>query len=230
MAAEGLRRLFLKPGADHHSRFVEELTKGGKLALELEEKKTKEKTESYVFKLFRLEEGGGRKELGIKLKIERVRESIIYALKFDDVERWQELFKQEFEAGVKAAGVVGRRLPVEDLFPYMLGWVDSDVAISGGLLQMGTSHLWQLAEAHVFFDWSYITVPSVGLSFEGPKPQFHAHTSLEKLDEIIRRSAEGGWLRMVGTKAGLEDLMGVKSWDDLKRWVADHWGSWLVLP
>jgi hypothetical protein len=132
------------------------------------------------------------------------------------VERWQELFKQELEAGVKAAEVVGGRLPVEDRFPYMLGWVDSDVAISGGLLQMGTSHLWQLAETHAFFDWFYITVPSVGLTLEGPKPHFHAHTSLEKLDETIRRSAEGGWLRMLGTKAGLEDLMDVKSWDDLK--------------
>ena len=70
MVAETLRRLFLKPGAEYYSRLIEELTKGSKLALELEEKKTKEKTESYVFKLFKLEEGGGLKELGIKLKIE----------------------------------------------------------------------------------------------------------------------------------------------------------------
>jgi hypothetical protein len=226
MVAEGLRRLFLKPGADRYRGFVEELTKGGKLALELEEKKTKEKTESYVFRLFRLEEGGGLKEeLGIKLKIEKVRESIIYALEFEDVERWQELFKQELEAGMKAALEVGGRLTVGDSLPYMLGWVDSDVAISGGLLQMGTSHLWQLAETHTFFDWSYITVLGVSLTLEGPKPQFHAHTSLEKLDETIRRSVEGGWLHMLGTKAGLEDLMHVKSWEGLKQWVADHWGG-----
>jgi hypothetical protein len=223
MVAETFRRLFLKPGADHYRGFVEELTKGSKLALELEEKKTKEKTESYVFRLFRLEEGGGRKELDIKLKIKKVRESIIYALEFEDVERWQELFKQELEAAIKAAGVVGERLPVEDRFPYMLGWVDSDVAISGGLLQMGTSHLWQLAETHAIFDWSYVTVHGVSLTLDGPKPQFHAHTSLEKLDGIIRRSAEGGWLRMLGTKAGLEDLMDVKSWDDLKQWVTKNW-------
>jgi ADP-heptose:LPS heptosyltransferase len=38
---------------------------------------------------------------------------------------------------------------------------------------------------------------------------------LEKLDEAIRESAEGGWLKMLGIKA--------ESWDDLKRWVADHW-------
>jgi hypothetical protein len=65
---------------------------------------------------------------------------------------------------------------------------------------------------------------NVGLTLEGPKPQFHVRTSLEKLDEVIRRSAEGGWLKMLGVKAGLEHLMHVKSWDDLKRWVADHWG------
>ena len=35
MVAEALRRLFLKPGADHYSRLVEELTRGGKLALML---------------------------------------------------------------------------------------------------------------------------------------------------------------------------------------------------
>jgi hypothetical protein len=64
---------------------------------------------------------------------------------------------------------------------------------------------------------------NVGLTLEGPKPQFRARTSLEKLDEAIRRSAGGGWLHMLGTKAGLEDLMHVKSWEGLKQWVADHW-------
>jgi hypothetical protein len=82
MVAEGLRRLFLKPGADRYHSFVEELTKGGKLALELEEEKTK-KTKSYMFKLFRLEEGGGLKELGIKLRIAKAGESITYALELD---------------------------------------------------------------------------------------------------------------------------------------------------
>ncbi len=56
----------------------------------------------------------------------------------------------------------------------------------------------------------------------GPKPRFRARTSLGKLDEVIR-SVEGGWLKMLGDKAGLEDLMDVKSWDDLKRWVAKNW-------
>jgi len=227
LVAEGLRRLFLKPGADHHRGLVEELAKGGRLALELEGKKTKEKAGSYVFRLYRLEEGGELKELDIRLSTKKVgegeRTSIVYFLDFEDVERWQELFKQELEAAIKAAEEVGRRLPVEDCFPYMAGWVASDVAIDEGRLMMGTSHLWQLAETHALFDWSDIVVRGVSLTLEGPKPQFHARTSLEKLDDAIKKSVECGWLNMLGTKAGLEDLMHVKSWDDLKRWVADHW-------
>jgi hypothetical protein len=223
MVAEGLRRLFLKPGADYYSRFVEELKEGGKLALELE----KETKSSYVFRLYNIKEGGKLDELGIKLRIERVGEgeeaSITYTLIFD-VERWREFFKRELEVGVKAAEEVERRLPVEDRFPYMLGWVASDVTISGKLLEMGTTHLWQLAETHALFDWSYVAVRGVGLTLEGPKPQFHAYTSLEKLNEAIRRSAESGWLSMLGTKAGLEDLMHVKSWEGLKQWVAGRWG------
>jgi hypothetical protein len=58
---------------------------------------------------------------------------------------------------------------------------------------------------------------NVGLTLEGPKPQFHAHTSLEKLDDAIRESAEGGWLKMLGVEAG--------SWDGLKRWVVENWGG-----
>jgi hypothetical protein len=218
LVAEALRRLFLKPGADYHRRFVEELTKGDRLALELEEKKTEEKTESYMFRLFRLEEGGGLKELGVKLWISKVGEGeetgIIYTLIFD-AERWQDFFEQELEAAVKAAGEVGGRLPVEDRLPYMLGWVDSDVAISGGLLKMGTSHLWQLAETHALFGWSDITVRGVNLTLEGPKPRFDVYTSLEKLDEAIKFSAEYGWLKILGIKAG--------SWEGLKQWVVENW-------
>jgi hypothetical protein len=213
MTAEALRRLFLKPGADHHRGFVEELTKGGRLALMLEDK-TKS---SYVFKLFRLEKDGGLEELGVKLRIAKVGEGITYALEFDDVERRRELFRQELEAGVKAAEEVGGRLPVEDRFPYMVGWVASDVAIDEGRLVMGTSHLWQLAETYALFNWPYVTVLGVNLTLEGPKPRFYAYTSLKNLDEAIRRSAEGGWLKMLGIK--------VESWDDLKRLVANHWGE-----
>ena len=124
--AETLRRLFLKPGADHYHSFVEELAKGGKLALMLE----RETKSSYVFRLFRLEEGGGLKELeGVRLRIEKVGEGTVYAL-YLGAERWRDFFGQELEAGVKAAVEVGGRLPVEDRLPYMLGWVNSDVAIS----------------------------------------------------------------------------------------------------
>jgi hypothetical protein len=131
LVAEGLRRLFLKPGADHYRSFVEELAKGGKLALMLENETKSKKAESYVFKLFRPEEGGGLEELGVRLSIIEVgegkRAGIVYALKFDA--RWQGFFGQELEAGVRAAEVVGGRLSVEDRFPYVVGWVASDVAI-----------------------------------------------------------------------------------------------------
>jgi hypothetical protein len=213
MVAEGLRRLFLKPGADHYRGLVE-LLGSDKLALELEGKETKEKTESYVFRLFRVEEDGGLRKLGVNLRISKVGVSITYALGFG-AERGRELFRQELEAGVKAVEKVKGRLPVDDRFPYMLSWVDSDVAISGGRLVMTTSYLWQLAETHALFDWTYIAVRGVGLTLEGPKPQFYAHTSHEKLNETIRGSAEGGWLKTLGVET--------KSWDGLKQWVADHW-------
>jgi hypothetical protein len=117
LVAEALCRLFLKPGADRHRGFVEELTKGGKLALMLE----RETKTSYVFRFYNVKEDGGLKELGVKLRIVKVGEGIVYALEFDDVERWQGFFKQEREVGMKAAKEVGERLPVEDRLPYMLG-------------------------------------------------------------------------------------------------------------
>ena len=219
LVAEALRRLFLKPGADRHRGFVEELARGGRLALELVEEKTKKKTESYVFRLFKLEEGGELKELGIKLRISKVGEGegITYTLELNA--SWREFFAQKLEARMKAAVEVGERLPVEDRFPYMGGWVDSDVAIARNkegkrMSQMSTSHLWQLAETHALFDWSYVTVSNVNLTLEGPKPQSRAKTSLEKLDEAIKWSADGGWLKMLGVR--------VKSWEGLKRWVSDH--------
>jgi hypothetical protein len=117
VVAEALRRLFLKPGADHYSRLIKELTKGGKLVLMPEKAKS-----AYVFRLYRFEEGGGLEELGVKLRIAKVgageEAGITYTLIFD-MERWLEFFKQELEAAVKAAEVVRGRLPVEDRFPYM---------------------------------------------------------------------------------------------------------------
>jgi hypothetical protein len=170
--AEALRRLFLKPGADRYSRFVEELAKGGRLALMLENK-TKS---SYVFKLFRLEEGGGLEELGIELRISKVGEGegagITYTLIFD-MKRWRGFFEQKLEVAMKTAEEVERRLPVEDRFPYMGGWVDSDVAITRNkkgerVLEMSTSHLWQLAETHALFGWSVVGL-RMNLTLEGPK-------------------------------------------------------------
>jgi hypothetical protein len=220
LVAEALRRLFLKPGADRHRGLVEELAKGGELALMLE----RETKSAYVFRFYTVKEGGGLVDLGIELWIAKVGKrkgeeaGIAYTLIFD-VERWRGFFKQELEAAMKAAVEVRERLPVEDLFPYMAGWTNSDVAIirrgNKRVLQMATSHLWQLAETQALFDWSYVTVHGVGLTLEGPKPQFYAHTSHEKLDETIRRSAEGGWLKMMGVEA--------ESWDGLKRWVVENW-------
>jgi hypothetical protein len=221
MVAEALRRLFLKPGADRYRGLVEELTKGGRLALELVEEKTKEKTESYVFKLFRVEEGGELKELGIKLSIRKVGEGMTYTLIFG-MKRWRGFFEQMLEVAMKAAGEVGGRLSVEDSLLYMLGWVDSDVAIirkkrGNRVLRMSTSHRWQLAETHALFDWSYVAVLGVSLTLEGPKLAVTVEAPLERLDEAIKKSAEVGWLKMQGVEA--------ESWDGLKRWVADHWGE-----
>jgi uncharacterized protein YdhG (YjbR/CyaY superfamily) len=212
LVAEALRRLFLKPGADRYSRFIKELTKGGKLALELE----RETKTSYVFRLHRLEEGG-LKELGVELRIAKLgegeRASITYTLVFD-MESWRGFFKPERETAEKAAEEVGTRLPVEERLPYMAGWVASDVAISKGLLKMSTSHLWQHAETRALFDWSVVGL-RMTLTLEGPKLVVMVEAPLERLDEAVRGSAEGGWLKMLGTRA--------ESWDGLRRWVVEHW-------
>jgi hypothetical protein len=58
---------------------------------------------------------------------------------------------------------------------------------------------------------------SGGLGSPKSELQLHvrARTSLEKLDEAVRRSAEGGWLKRLGVEA--------ESWDELKRQVAQRW-------
>jgi hypothetical protein len=107
LVAETLRRLFLKPGADYYRGFVE-LLGSGRLALMLE----KETRSSYVFRLFRLEEGGKLVELeGVKLRIAKVGEGkgIVYTLELNA--RWREFFAQKLEVAVKAAVEVGGRLP-----------------------------------------------------------------------------------------------------------------------
>ncbi len=220
MVAEALRRLFLKPGADRYRDFIK-LLGSGKLALELEKKN--KKTKSYVFGLYRVEEGGGLEELGVKLWISKVKEgeraSITYTLVFE-IKRWLGFFKPELEAVVKAAVEVGERLPVKDRFSYMVGWVDSDVAITRNkkgerVLRMSTSHLWQLAETKALFGWSIVGL-RMTLTLKGPKLAVDVETPLEKLNEAIRGSAESGWLKMLGIKA--------ESWDDLKQRVKENWG------
>jgi hypothetical protein len=136
------------------------------------------------------------------------------------VEGWRDFFRRELEAAVKAAEEVRGRLPVEDRFSYMLGWVNSNVAITRNkkgerVLRMTTSHLWQLAETHAFLGWSRVVGLRMNLTLEGPKLVVDVEAPLEKLDEAIRRSAEGGWLKTLGIRA--------ESWDGLKRWVSDNW-------
>ncbi len=217
MITEALRRLFLKPGADYYRGLVE-LLGSGKLALELEESEP-----SYVFRLFRLEEGGGLKELGIKLRISKAgkgeKAGVVYTLGLGAGRR--ELFRQELETAKKAAEEVGRRLPVEDPLQYMLGWVASDVTMiqrrSAKVLQMTTSHLWQLAETHALFGWSDVVILGVSLTLEGPRLLLLARTSLDKLDKAIKKSSRDGWLRMMGVE--------VESWEELKRWVVENWSG-----
>ena len=218
LVAEAFRRLFLKPGADRYSRFVEELVKGGKLTLMLE----RETKTSYVFRLYRLEEGGGLNELSVKLWIAKVGEgegaSITYTLIFD-AERWRDFFRPELEAGVKAAEVVGDVCLWRILCCICWAGFDSDVAITRSgkkrVLQT-TSHLWQLAETHALFGWSDVVILGVSLTLEGPRLLLLARTSLDKLDKAVKKSSRDGWLRMMGVE--------VESWEELKRWVAEHWG------
>jgi hypothetical protein len=217
VAAEGLRRLFLKPGADRYRGFVKELTKGGKLAL-VPKRRTKT---SYVLRLYYVGEGNRLVDPGAELWIAEVGEGAraTYTLILD-VKRWRGFFEPELETAEKAAEEVRERLPVEDLLLYMLGWVASDVAITrnkmgGRVLRMTTSNLWQLAETHALFNWSVVGL-RMTLTLEGPKLAVIVEAPLDRLDGAVRRSAEGGWLKMLGVEA--------EGWDDLKRWVAEHWG------
>ncbi len=216
---EALRRLFLKPGADRYRGFVEELAKGGKLTLMFD----RENESSYVFRLFRLEGGGGLVDLGIELWIAKVGEGEVvgttYTLIFR-LRRWRDFFRPELEAGMKAAVEVGRRLPVEDRLPYMVGWVNSDVAIVRNkkgerVLRMPTSYLWQLAETHALFGWSKVVGLRMTLTLEGPKLAVIVDAPLDRLDEAIRKSAEGGWLKMLGVEA--------ESWENLKQRIVENW-------
>jgi hypothetical protein len=84
------------------------------------------------------------------------------------------------------------------------------------VLQMSTSHLWQLAETHALFGWSVVGL-RMSLTLEGPKLQVMVEAPLDRLDEAIRRSAGGGWLKMLGVEA--------ESWENLKQRVVDSWSG-----
>ncbi len=217
MIAEALRRLFLKPGADYYRGFVE-LLGGGRLALKLEE----ETKMSLVFKLLKLEGGDKAVELeGVKLEIRKVGRGEgagrTYVLELNA--RWRKFFEHELGIVEGAVKELRERWPIEDPLPYMLGWLASDVSIHRAkntkMLQMGSSHFWQVAETKVLFGWSDAVRLRVSLTLEGPRLQLYVHTPLGKLDEAVRRSAEGGWLKRLGIEAG--------SWDDLKQRVAERW-------
>jgi hypothetical protein len=215
--AETFRRLFLKPGADRHSDFIK-LLGSGKLALELVEEKTsdkektKEKTETYVFKLYNIKEGGGLVDLGISLWISKVGEGegagITYILIFG-MKRWREFFEQWLEAGVKAAEEVEGRLLVEDRFPYMLGWVASDVAMTRKrnkrVLRMGTSHLWQFAETHALFGWSVVGL-SMSLTLEGPKLVVDVEAPSKSSTKRSEEAQRAGGLRCWEPRRGWRTL------------------------
>jgi hypothetical protein len=177
-----------------------------------------------VFRLLKPEGGGRLAELeGVKLRIAKVGEGegagVTYALELDA--RWRELFNQELGIVWKAAEELKERWPVEDPFPYMSGWNASDVSIGGGrgarVLQMVSSYFWQVAETKVLFDWPDVVGLRINLTLEGPRLQLLVHAPLDNLDGAVRRSAEGGWLRRLGVKAG--------SWDELKRWAIDNWSG-----
>jgi hypothetical protein len=59
------------------------------------------------------------------------------------------------------------------------------------------------------------------LTLEGPKPQFTYIPLSRSSTRRLGRSAEGGWLKMLGIKA--------ESWEGLKQWVAENWGEVIVV-
>ncbi|MFP3193513.1 MAG: PaRep2b protein [Thermoproteus sp.] len=223
MVAEALRRLFLKPGADYYRGFVK-LLEGSGLALRLE----RETDTSLVFKLLKLEKGGNPVELeGVKLRIEKVGEGegagMTYILELDASRR--ELFEHELKMVWVAAKELRERWPIEDPFPYMLGWSASDVSIrktkNAKALQMGSSHFWQVAETKALFDWPNVVGLRVSLTLEGPRLIFLVHAPLDKLDGAVRRSE---WLKRLGIKVkSWYGFKQVESWDDLKSWAIENW-------
>jgi hypothetical protein len=207
---EAFRRLFLKPGAERYSRFVDKVLEvarqRGGLVLEPEPREESDKT--WVFKVTGLE--------GVKLVVSKIGESgsaWIPALSLDS--RWREFFREELGAVERVATTLKGRWRSELPLPYMSGWLASDVSIRRKKLIMATSSLWQAAVTKALFGWSDSVGLRLSLTLEGPKLALWFHTSADVLDEAVRRDAEEGWLKLLGIEA--------RSWRELKHKVAEHW-------
>ncbi len=206
---EAFRRLFLKPGAERYSRFVDKVLETarqrGGLVLEPEPREESDKT--WVFKVAGLE--------GVKLMVSKIGKgaSWSFALLLDS--RWREFFREELGAVERVATTLKGRWRVESPLPYMSGWLASDVSIRRKQLIMATSSLLQAAVTKALFDWSDAVRLGLSLTLEGPKLVLWFHTSADVLDEAVRRNAEEGWLKLLSIKA--------RSWRELKHKVAEHW-------
>jgi hypothetical protein len=206
---EAFRRLFLKPGAERYSRFVDRVLKAarqrGGLALEPEPREESGKT--WVFKVAGLE--------GVKLVVSKIGESASWTFVLLLDSRWREFFREELGAVERVATTLKERWRSELPLPHMLGWLASDVSISRGKPSMSTSSFWQAAVTKALFGWSDSVGLELNLTLEGPKLAFLFRTSADVLDEAVRRDAEEGWLKLLGIEA--------RSWRELKHKVAEHW-------
>jgi hypothetical protein len=206
---EAFRRLFLKPGAERYSRFLDKVLEAarqrGGLALEPEPREESDKT--WVFKVTGLE--------GVKLVVSKIGESASWSFVLMLDSRWREFFREELGAVERVATTLKGRWRVESPLPHMSGWVTSDVSIRRKELIMATSSFWQAAVTKALFGWSDSVGLGLSLTLEGPKLLLWFRTSADVLDEAVRRDAEEGWLKLLGIEA--------RSWRELKHKVAEHW-------
>jgi tetratricopeptide (TPR) repeat protein len=206
---EAFRRLFLKPGAERYSRFLDKVLEAarqrGGLALEPEPREESDKT--WVFKVTGLE--------GVKLVVSKIGESASWSFVLMLDRRWREFFREELGAVERVATTLKRRWRSESPLPHMSGWLASDVSISRGEPSMSTSSFWQAVVTKALFGWSDAVRLELNLTLEGPKLAFLFRTSADVLNEAITRDAEKGWLKLLGIEA--------RSWRELKHKVAEHW-------
>jgi len=207
---ETFRRLFLKPGAERYSRFVDKVLEAarqrGGLVLEPEPKEEDKKT--WMFKVAGLE--------GVKLVVSKIGKGASWSFVLLLDSRWREFFREELGAVERVATTLKGRWRVESPLPHMSGWLASDVSIGRKELIMATSSFWQAAVTKALFGWSDAVRLGLSLTLEGPKLVLWFHTSADVLDEAVRRDAEEGWLKSLGIEA--------RSWRELKHKVAEHWG------